>query len=291
MGGAQQQVQLRWGYESAAGRQHSICVRPLNGFDEEFLIESTSAMLPAQRVNALLERCTSVPGADAQSGATVRSLSAGDRELVAMELRRLTFGDRLTTTLNCSRQGCGLRLDLDLQLADFVRTASPGSPRQEREFVDGTWRVYFRLPTGADQEAAASAAAASGVAAGVQVLLDRCVSRAENVQTGEAVPANHLPLHAVEQLAAAMADLDPLAEIRLEVQCPHCGSSTPMLFDAGLYLCDEIASRGDALLREVHLLAYHYGWSESDILGMSRRKRRRYIELLLDALDPDEVVG
>jgi hypothetical protein len=40
----------------------------------------------------------------------------------------------------------------------------------------------------------------------------------------------------------------------------------------------------------VHLLAYHYHWSESEIMGMSERKRRVYLDLLLDQIGGKERV-
>jgi hypothetical protein len=41
----------------------------------------------------------------------------------------------------------------------------------------------------------------------------------------------------------------------------------------------------DLLYREVHYLAFNYHWSEEEIMGMSRERRRRYIEVLADAID------
>jgi hypothetical protein len=34
------------------------------------------------------------------------------------------------------------------------------------------------------------------------------------------------------------------------------------------------------LYEEVHVLATHYHWSESDILALPRRKRLRYLDLI-----------
>jgi hypothetical protein len=41
---------------------------------------------------------------------------------------------------------------------------------------------------------------------------------------------------------------------------------------------------GETLDREVHLLAWYYHWGESEILGMSGRRRRRYLALIADSL-------
>jgi len=39
------------------------------------------------------------------------------------------------------------------------------------------------------------------------------------------------------------------------------------------------------LLEEVHYLAFHYHWSEKDILSMTRSKRRRYLAILAEKLE------
>ena len=39
------------------------------------------------------------------------------------------------------------------------------------------------------------------------------------------------------------------------------------------------------LYEEIHYLAYHYHWTERDILEMSRAKRRRYLALLANKLE------
>lgn len=39
------------------------------------------------------------------------------------------------------------------------------------------------------------------------------------------------------------------------------------------------------LYHEVHQLAWHYHWSEREILAMSRAKRRRYLALLSRELE------
>ena len=40
----------------------------------------------------------------------------------------------------------------------------------------------------------------------------------------------------------------------------------------------ELRSLARRLLSDVHELASRYGWSESEILGLSARRRRAYIE-------------
>ncbi len=132
--------------------------------------------------------------------------------------------------------------------------------------VDG---VEFRLPTGADVEAAAEA---DDVEAGAALLLARCVASAS---AGSLEPA------VADAVAAEMARLDPQAELRLAAVCPECGEPVDALLDAGALVLDELAGSADGLFREVHALARHYHWSEGEILGLELGRRRRYLELLV----------
>ena len=50
----------------------------------------------------------------------------------------------------------------------------------------------------------------------------------------------------------------------------------------------ETGSDLDMLYREVHTLALHYHWNETEIMGMKTSKRRRYLKLLLDSISSPE---
>jgi hypothetical protein len=46
-----------------------------------------------------------------------------------------------------------------------------------------------------------------------------------------------------------------------------------------------MGSNRDLLYREVHYLAYHYHWSEQEIMSMSQAKRRQYIAVLAEEIE------
>jgi len=84
-----------------------------------------------------------------------------------------------------------------------------------------------------------------------------------------------------------MAELDPQAELLLNLSCPVCGHAFSTVFDTATFLFQELARRAGNLYREVHLLAFHYHWSEAEIMGMTAAKRHRYLDLLVDALSEE----
>ena len=47
----------------------------------------------------------------------------------------------------------------------------------------------------------------------------------------------------------------------------------------------ELTAGESQLHRELHYLAYHYHWSEKEILSMDRDRRRKYIAILADEIE------
>jgi hypothetical protein len=171
----------------------------------------------------------------------------------------------------------------DLLLPPYPHTQE----RYERAIAEnGTaYRVCFRLPTGGDQEAAASLAHVDPQAA-TEHLLRRCVESV-TAQGGAGEPIEDWPPAVSRQLSALLAELDAQAELALNLVCPLCGYAFTTLFDTATYFFQELAGRAQHLYREVHLLAFYYHWSEAEIMGMTPRKRRRYLDLLSEALSEE----
>jgi hypothetical protein len=267
-------------------RHREAALRPLTGDDEAFLLETGEVLLPARRTTALLARClTRLGPLNHVTPDAVRNLTVGDREALLLHLRRLTLGDRLQCVLSCPHPDCGEKMDLELAVSDLL--LPPYRHTQERYETtvteNGTaYRVRFRLPTGADQEVAAELARNDPQAA-ADLLLRRCVE-AVTAEDDSGEPVEDLPPAAAHRLPAIMAELDPQAELMLNLTCPVCGHAFSALFDTATYFFKELAGRIRQLYREVHLLAFYYHWSEAEIMRMTARKRHLYLDLLSEAL-------
>ncbi len=101
------------------------------------------------------------------------------------------------------------------------------------------------------------------------------------------LPLEQWPEELAQQISERMGELDPQAEIVLQLQCPSCRHHFTTAFDSGEYFFRELSARQDRRYREVHQLAFAYHWSEADILSMSPRKRQRYLDLLAENLVSD----
>ena len=250
------------------------------GADEASLLERRAGRSRAELASDLLERCVSRLAGKRPSPAALRALTAGDREALLLHLRAAAFGDRLVCVLECPR--CEARMDLVLSVRELLCApyeTVQASHEVTLEAAEQWWRVRFRLPTGADQEAAGRE---RSVEAGLRVLAERCV---EAVTARDSAPTE-LPDDALDQLSDAMAALDPQAEIRLRVICPECEHSFTSVLDAAAVVISELTSSAEQLLREVHAIALRYHWSERDIFGLDVRRRRAYLDLLVESEQP-----
>lgn len=256
-----------------------VALRPAGGEDEAFLIDSADQATPSERATGLLVRCVEEPDADR----LVRSLTIGDREALLLHLRRITLGDTLDCVLSCPAN-CGERMEFELRVDDLLVPAYRDVHAEYDVTLEAEGRRYdvtFRLPIAADLDRAAPIARSDALR-GARTLLECCVVRAARDE-GVATP-DELPLPVQEAIAKAMAKRDPQAEIELDLACPQCGTAFAIVFDTAAFLLQELDERAAHLAQEVHTLAWHYHWSEREILGMPRRRRTRYLELVADAL-------
>jgi hypothetical protein len=280
-------VRLPNGFWVDGSRHLDAQVRPLTGLDEEFLLDGAVELAPAARATALLARCVLRLGpVDPVREDDIRALTIGDREALLLDVHQLTFGDRIQSTVSCP--SCGERLDLDFLSSDVrvpTRPEATSSYEVRLEMDDGAYRIRFRLPTGADQEAAVAAVAddiVTGVQTGVHVLLERCVEEVRRDETP--IRVGDLPPPLIAALSECVAECDPQAEVELVSECLACRHSFRTLLDAGAFLFQEVGMRLRGLYQEVHTLALHYHWSEGEILSMTSAKRRRYLGLLSESL-------
>ena len=276
-------VKLPGGIRLEGSWRRDAVLRPLAGRDEIFLLQQGSALSPAARTTAVLARCLCRLGpVSTVTSEIARSLSIGDREALLLHLRRLTLGEKMSCVLSCP--ACAEKLDLELEVSELLLPPYGHSRDVHETSVrcdDGSYRVRFRLPNGADQERAATLVASAPESA-TALILQYCVQEIVDEQTGE--PAQPIPAPIADALADKMAELDPQAEILLDQRCPVCGVSFRTPFDIADYFYQEICGRESDLHREIHLLAFHYHWSERDILRLTRRRRLRYLDLLSEQL-------
>lgn len=203
------------------------------------------------------------------------ALSVGQRDARLLDAREQTFGPVFSGFAECPH--CGERLEFSFATSD-VRAAplsADGAEETLEASVGEGLALRFRLPTSHDLGAVA---ACGDVAAARRALVERCVLQA--TRKGEPIQCDDLSAEEIATLAVLVADRDPQAETLLDLHCPACEHGWQALFDVASFFWTELAAQARRLLREVHALARAYGWRELDILALSVRRRKAYLEMV-----------
>jgi hypothetical protein len=260
-------------------------LRPLTGSDLSFLGEVGETFSPAQRTTALISRgLTRLGPFESITTEQVQRLTVGDCEALLLHLHSLTFGERMQCVLACPSRNCGEKIELELQASDLLLPDYPAPQSTHQLALREDEKVYCitaRVPNIGDLETV-TPLARSDLHAATTLLVSRCV---EEITVAESDgPVACLPEALIEQLSTAFAELDPQSEITLNLTCPNCEHNFTALLDTTTFLYEKLKSHVNTLYQETHLLAFHYHWSEAEIMNMGVNKRRRYLELLEEEL-------
>jgi hypothetical protein len=207
-------------------------------------------------------------------------LSIGERDARLLMLREWTFGPHLTGLVMCPN--CDGWLEFSFSAADLRLASTTQNDEDVAEGLQGLsvrvddYEVHFRLPNSLDLIALAEDEADEVSAQ--QRLLQRCVLVAYHHQEEEVT--SQLPPEVVTAIVEQMGLADPQGDLQLALSCPSCDFHWQAAFDIESFFWTEINAWAHRMLREVHSLASAYGWSQADILAMSSRRRRIYLEMI-----------
>lgn len=175
------------------------------------------------------------------------------------------FGPRLRAWTAC--RNCGQKLEFEMD-ADLLATGKISESDALSGLVIFNGRT-FRLPSSRDLALAANETDPS---AGAVRIVESCL-----MEPSETV---HWSNDELSEIGEKFALADPLAEIRVNAPCPECGNDGKETLDLVSFVWTGIEARIRHLLFDIHILASAYGWSEADILSMSKNRRSMYIEMV-----------
>jgi hypothetical protein len=217
-----------------------------------------------------VERALVLAAVDGEEPAEVAHLMLGRRDARLLDLHAALGGRLLEATATCP--ACGEPAELCVDPAELAavedRATHPG-PIEVDGFVV-SWRPL-------DSDDLLAAAEADDAASAERVLLSRCVLAAAR-SAGE-VAATDLPQRVRDALERALPAADPLSEVLVGVACPACATDFVVDLDVAGFVWAELRARARSLLREVHVLARAYGWTEREVLALGERRRTAYLEL------------
>jgi hypothetical protein len=189
----------------------------------------------------------------------LREMAIGRRDTLLLQIRRHTFGDRIEAYVECP--DCRGGLEVAFSCETLLEGVPENAVAQKTVEYDGfAWDM--RAPNSRDM---AAVAVAQDIGVAKETLFARCVQRKE----------------ACSIVERELAVLDPQAEILIDLTCQVCGHTWQTVFDIVAFLWREIHTKARRLLQEVDVLARTYGWTETEILGLSEARRTLYVQMAL----------
>jgi hypothetical protein len=168
-------------------------------------------------------------------------------------------------TARCAQAPCGEAFEFDLPLPALIADTDAAEPIHVP--LDEQRSVTLRRPTGDDLRRWRAAQPASRTAA-VRMMLDTLLL------AGEVQPQDEA------RLSDSIAAADPLTAFSVSCQCPTCGAPNEVPIDLDAAALARLCARQRVLLHEIHGLASHYGWTESQVLAIPPARRAHYLALI-----------
>ncbi len=201
-------------------------------------------------------------------------LEVGARDARLFAMREKTFGDALDVFVECPH--CGRELQLTLSTEELlVEAVDAGGSVGAQQIEIADYSICFRLPNSGDLAAVTDV---DDVEDARRMLATRCLL--STTHNGRPIPADGLPDPVVREVEQRIEALDPQADVVIDLHCPDCEHRWDAVFDIASFFWAELQSCAQRLLREVHVLAKAYGWSEPEILSLTPARRRRYLSMV-----------
>lgn len=272
-------VELPHGLFDADGVCHRDAVlRAMTGHEELVLADvdlaegaGGAARAVSELLVAVVERLGAYDRVDAE---LVGALTRGDRQALVLALRAGLYGDRISLIARCPNPACAALSDVDLQISELMPARAIARASLACETPSGA--AVIHEPTGADDDAVAAHPGTR--AERVALLWSRLVELDGRRLATDEWPA--LPAATRHAIALALAQGARVPELTFLARCPSCAAHLELVIDPFALLARELRLGGDRLFAEVHALAFHYHWPESEILALPRPRRWRYLELL-----------
>ena len=218
-------------------------------------------------VTTLLAGCDAASDAEFWWAQTVGARTAALLRVLALTEEKTS---ELSVRLVCRAPQCGEPLEVALPI-DALLAAAPDDGAAGPVAVplaDGR-SVALRRPTGRDLRAWHRTPYATR--------RDAVVAMLDTLRVAGSLTPDDEPV-----VANAMATHDPLVAFAVSCACPACGAACDHPVDLEAAVLTRLGARRRALLREVHMLASRYGWTESEVLAVAPARRAQYLALIED---------
>ncbi|MFT4976546.1 MAG: hypothetical protein ACI8S6_002451 [Myxococcota bacterium] len=265
-------------YSGDGGCHREAVLRPLSGHQEALLADGPPS---PEATSHLLAECLVRVGALTEfSTRRAAALTCGDRDHLLLKLRAAALGGTIRLQLRCPSPGCGSESTLALDTEALCTTEAAAAPNTISTKTP-SGRALLREPTGEDMAVIADLPEADRA----DQLWARQLLRLGEQGGFSAHSWRLLPLATRHTVALAFDRQRRGPQLSGHHSCPLCGAPIRWAAGAGALLSVGLRPGAARLVEEVHALAWHYGWSESDTLALPRQRRWAYLSRLRQALE------
>lgn len=247
--------------------------KPLTGFVELSIMEGRLfESTQAQRVSNTLAAALDSLAQKKATCESVANLCVPDRQFLMRELALLMGIDQIWLSSSC--HACEEKFDLEIRLSELpVIAANDEYPLVSVKLDKGLYN--FRIPNGHDQVLLTQCENEQQMR---QLLLSRCLIALNGKKVDEVknFPDISFTTAEFERISEQLEDVSPGIVTNISTQCPACHSDNQVAVDP--YVC--LSNYSDNIYHEIHQLAWHYHWSEQEILQMPRVRRKKYLQLI-----------
>ncbi len=155
-----------------------------------------------------------------------------------------------------------------IQLVELLDVARDSTAENIVSEHDGR-RLTIRRPTGADQLSWLQEAFADKAAATRAMIETLIVGEPKAAPTDDWIALIEETLHRH----------DPFVQFNMTIHCAECRKHSPVSCDLAELVLRQLQATQARLIAEVHELARHYHWSESEIVAIPPWRRARYLSL------------
>jgi hypothetical protein len=212
-------------------------------------------------VTAVLAQCGDPGEAEYWWSQPVGERTAALLQLVALTEQR----DDVSLSARCSDTACGESFEFGLSLGALPEPTTGDDP--VRLQLDSSRALTVRRPTGDDLRRWREGRPQTRTDA-VSAMLDSLVI------------AGQVALEDEAGVSSALAAADPLVDFTVSCRCPVCDAPNEVAVDLERLALSRLGSRQQAVLKDIHRLASHYGWTESEVMALPPGRRARYLAFI-----------
>ena len=197
---------------------------------------------------------------------SIMKWSIEKRDAALFHIRKTLFGNQFTNLAHCPQ--CSQTVEWELSFQQLQIPSILEMPDNVEIAIDiPAYKILVRLPNSNDLL----------IKDELQILYSCILNRDnyedQNFETG-------LPDLLVQKINEQFNSSCYASNITYQLNCTDCSHEWQGIFDILSYLWKEIDQWAKGFLQQISLLAKAYGWSETEIINMSKNRRNHYLQLI-----------